>query len=57
MSTETIRTIRDEEPRAAISTFTKLLCLTSSVLLYVRRDHKDDLEPGAQDGHLDFHTS
>ena len=40
-STETIRTIRDGEPRTATSTFTHLLNSVTSVLLYVNRDHKD----------------
>ena len=43
--TDTIRPIRDEEPRTATSTFTQVLsseCLSSSsVLLYVHRDRKD----------------
>ena len=30
---------------------------SSSVLLYVHRDHKDRSGRGAQDGHLDFHTA
>ena len=30
---------------------------TCSMLLYVRRDHKDYQGRGAQDGHLDFHTA
>ena len=44
-STETIRTIRDGEPRTATSTFTQLLNSlagnSSSVLLYIHRDRKD----------------
>ena len=34
-----------------------LLPNSSSVLLYVHRDHKDYQGRGAQDGHLDFHTA
>ena len=41
----TIRTVRNVEPRTATSTFTQLLSTeldgSSSVLLYVHRDHKD----------------
>ena len=33
------------------------LVILSSLLLYVRRDHKDSRGWGAQDGHLDFHTA
>ena len=33
-----------------------VLC-SSSILLYVHRDHKDDWGRGAQDGHLDFHAA
>ena len=41
-STETIRIIRDGEPRTATSTFTQLLSSERvSALLYVYRDHKD----------------
>ena len=51
-STETIRTVRDGEPRTATSTFTLLLSSVniSSMLLYVHRDHIiktiSDGEPG-----------
>ena len=46
MSTETIRLIRDREPRMATLTFMQLLSSVISVkfnlvLLYVHRDHKD----------------
>ena len=51
----------DGNPRTATSTFTQLLSSvmsnSSSVLLYVHRDHKDYYGRGAQDGHLDFHTA
>ena len=60
MSTETIRTVRDGEPRTATSTFRQLLnteCSSSLVLLYVHRDHKDYQGLGAEDGHLDFQTA
>ena len=40
-STETVRTIRDREPRTSTSTFTQLLSSVTSVLLYIHRDHKD----------------
>ena len=59
-STETMRLIRDGEPRTATSTFTQLLSsdpVSSSVLLYVHRDSTDYHGWGAQDGHLDFHTA
>ena len=48
-STETIGTLRDRKPRTATSTFTQLLSFDldmtsyssySSVLLYIRRDHR-----------------
>ena len=42
-STETVRTIRDGEPRTATSTFTQLLSSVSvfvSALLYVHRNHQ-----------------
>ena len=40
-TTESIRTVRDGEPRTATSTFTQLLSSGSnSLLLYVHRDHK-----------------
>ena len=59
--TETIRVIRDGEPRTATSTFTQLpssdVYCSSSMLLYVHRDHKDYKGRGAQDGHLDLHTA
>ena len=45
--------------RTATSTLTQFLSSVMrgfvSMLLYVRRDHKDDYGQGAQDGHLDFH--
>ena len=47
-SSETVRTIRDGEPRTSTSTFTQLwVTLASSVLLYVHKDHKanKDREP------------
>ena len=61
-STETIRTIRDGEPRTATLTFTQHLGSDGlqfvSVLLYDQRDHiKDYLGREAQDSHLDFHTA
>ena len=60
-STETVRTIRDEEPRTATSTFTQHLSFvlsSRSVLLYVHRDRTDYLGRGAQDGHFaDFRTA
>ena len=41
MSTETMRLIRDGEPRMATSTFTQLPSSgSSSVLLYVHRNHE-----------------
>ena len=50
-STETIRTIRDGEPRTATTTLTQLLSSmsrgSSSVLLYVHRDHKDYIGTGS----------
>ena len=59
--TETVRAIMDGEPRTSTSTFTQLLSsnlgCSSSVLLYVHRDHKDCQGRGAQDVHLDFHTA
>ena len=46
-SAETIRTVKDGEPRTSTSIFTQLLSsvtdCSSSVLLYVLRDHKDCL--------------
>ena len=39
-STETIRLIRDGDPRTATSTFTQLLSSEVSVLLYVHRNHQ-----------------
>ena len=59
-STETIGTIRDGKPRTSTSTFTQLLssdtmslqcCCTSTETIRLIRDG------GAQDGHLDFHTT
>ena len=55
-STKTVGTIRDnpgQPPRLSHSSWA--LFGSSSVLLYVHRDHKDYLE--AQDGHFDFHTA
>ena len=54
-STETIRTIREGEPRTATSTFTQLLSSdgSCSMLLYVHRDHTNYCARGTQDGHLD----
>ena len=44
-STDTLKTIRDGEPRTATSTFTQYLSsalfISSSVLLYVHRDRTD----------------
>ena len=58
---QTVRTIRDGEPRTATSTFTQLLSFvrlsSSSELLYVHRGHEGLLRTGAQDGHVDFHTA
>ena len=55
-ATETIRTVRDGEPRTATSTFTQLLSSeglsSSSMLLYVHRDRKDYQGRGAHDDHL-----
>ena len=56
-STETVGTIRDEEPKTSTSAFTQLLSFVTSMLLYVHRDHKDYQGGGAQDVHLDFHTA
>ena len=41
-SAETIRTVRDGEPRTSTSTFTLLLSSVTSMLLYVHRDHIKD---------------
>ena len=46
-STQTIRTVRDREPRMATLTFIQY-CFTATQTI---RDR------GAQDGHLDSHTS
>ena len=60
-STETVRTIKDREPRTSTSTVTLLLisdstaffkcCFTSTETVRIIRDG----EPG--NGHLDFHTA
>ena len=57
-------TIKDGEPRTAISTFTQLLSSDCqfSVLLYVEccftsTETVGLLGTGAQSGHLDFHTA
>ena len=59
MSIETIRTIRDGEPRLPpwLSHSPWALVVPCSLLLYVHRDHKDYQGWGAQDCHLDFHTA
>ena len=69
-STETIRTVRDGEPRTATSIFTQLLnsaATSSSMLLNLRPQRPLELlrpqrpyglsGTGAQDGHLHFHTA
>ena len=55
-SAETSRTIWDRELRTATSTFIQPLS-SSSVLLYVHRNHKAYWGRVAQDGHFDFHTA
>ena len=59
-STETIRTVRDGEPRTATSTFAQLLSSANfkfNVALRPQRPYnKDYYGRGAQDGHLHFHT-
>ena len=67
MSTQTVTTIRDGEPRTATSVLLyvhrdhndyKVEPRTAtSVLLYVHRDHNDYKGRGVQDGNLDFHTA
>ena len=59
MSTETMKLIWVGEPGTATSIFTQLLSSEglSSMLLYVHMDCADYQGRGAQDGHLDFHTS
>ena len=57
--TETIRLIRDRQPKTAASTFTQLLSSEglSSVFLYVHRNNKAYQGLAAQNGSLDFHTA
>ena len=57
-STETIKTIRDGEPRTVTSTFTQLLSHDSWWWSVALRPQKLGLfGTGAQDVHLDFHTA
>ena len=60
-STETVRTITNEERRTTTSTFTQVLSSDGeairSMLLYVHRDRTDYDGRGAQDLHLVFHTT
>ena len=63
-STETIRTIRDGEPRTSTSTFTQLLSslgyLYISTLVeycFASTETAGLLGTGAQDGYLDFYTA
>ena len=59
MSTETIKTIRDGEPRTAVSTFTQLL--SSEILTFKLNGFyfftSTETIRTIRDGRLDFHTA